>query len=320
MTETNAPAPEAPAPPTPPPAPPTTAAPEPPDAPEPRDGSKRSGGVTAGIVLITIGVIFLAAQFLPGVAWFNLWPLIIVVAGLIQAFTPGREGWSVTKMFDGFVTVTIGLVFLAVTMGAVGWNVWWRVLTLWPVLLIALGLDLLGKALHTTWPRVLGSLVVMAALAFAVATQASATPSFTWMPSADAEPFSVSEPVLGTDEATLKLDAGVAQVTLGGGSDLIAAEGTSPWGEPEVSVDRSGSSADVQLTLGSSSEGPIVWPGSNTLEADVTLATDVVWDAVVSTGVSSLDGDLSDVDVRSLELKPGIADVDLKLGEVPTGV
>lgn len=299
-----------------PPAPPVgggPAAPEPPREP-------RRGGITAGIVLIVIGVMFLLAQFVPGVAWFNVWPLIIIVAGLIQAFTPGKEGWSVNKMFDGFVTVAVGGVFLAITTGVVGWSVWGRILTLWPVLVIAIGLDLLGKALHTTWVRILGSLAVIAGLAIAVAGQASSAPSFDWLPPAHSQPFSVAEPVGDTTEADLQLDAGVAQVRLGSGGELISLKGRSPWGTPEVNVDRSGSSAKVKVVLGGRSNENIVWPGAETIEADVALSDRVLWNAVIATGVSSLDGDLSKVPVRRLELKPGVADVDVRLGPVPQGV
>jgi len=301
------------APPEVPPAPPSS--PVAPQPPEPPKGGR--SGATAGIVLIVIGLVFLAGRLIPGLAWWNVWPLIIIVAGLFQAFTPGKEGWSVTRMFDGFVTVAFGGVFLAITLGYVGWGVWGRILALWPVLLISIGLDLLGKALHTTWLRVVGSLAIIAALGYAVAMSAGDVGSVVFFGEPSGQPFSYSEPAGGVREASLDLEAGVAEVSVQDGSDLVTARGVSPWGEPTFDVQRSGSSAEVQVSLGDDG-GVGVWPGSPNARLDVTLSRSVMWDATVSTGVSTLDADLSDVQVRSLLLKPGVADCDVRLGDVPT--
>lgn len=291
--------------------------PPPPASPPPaREPRRRSGGATAGIILIVVGAIFLAGQVIPGFRWWSLWPLIIVLAGLAQSFTPGREGWSVNRLFDGFVTVAFGLVVLAVTTGLVGFGVVWEVIRLWPALLIAIGLDLLGKGLHTSWVRVLGSVVVIAALAYAVAVSANQVEGFSLSASAGQQ-AEIREPVGQVTDATLTLDAGVADVDIESGTDLVHAVGESPWGEPDFSVERSGDSANVDLKLG---EGAAVWPGGADATLDVQVARDVVWDMRLSTGVSSLDADLSDVSVRVIELRPGVADTAVRLGGVPEGI
>ncbi len=288
---------------------------------ETAERARRGGGQTAGIVLIVIGLVFLVGQMVPGLAWWSMWPLIIVIAGLVHSFTPGREGWSVARLFDGFVTVTIGLVFLAITLGYVSWSVFWTILGLWPVLLIAIGLDVLGKALHTSWVRALGSLCVIAALVYAVsisATGATAATPFWQGANSQAAEASIDEPVSGITRANLKVDAGAAKVTLDGGSALVEAEGSSPWGEPQFSVERSGTSADVLLNLGEGT-GTVVLPNVNEARLDASVARDVVWDMDISTGVSQLDADLSDVPVRALALKPGVAGCTLRMGDVPEG-
>jgi len=288
-----------------------------PPVPPPAEHGRRSG-VTAGIVLIVIGAIFLLAQFVPGVAWWNLWPLIIIVAGLIQAFTPGKEGWSVVRLFDGFVTVAFGLVFLAIMTGVVGWSVWGTILSLWPILLIAIGLDLLGKALQTSWLRVLGSLAIIVGLAYAVAISAGQVRGVVLFASPDSATVTFDEPVGNVREAMLDLDAGVAQVTLEDGDALVEGEATSPWGDPDVSVERSGSTADVVMSLGDA-ESAVLVPGGPDAGIDASLARDVVWDMVIKAGVATVRADLADVQVRSLTLKPGVTDCNVTLGEVPSG-
>ena len=211
----------------------------PPNGPQRR----RPPGVTAGIVLIVIGGVFLVGQVVPGLAWWTLWPLIIIIAGVVQAFTPGEDGWSVDRMFDGFVTVAVGLVILAITTGVVGFSVVWQILALWPVLLIAIGLDLLGKALHTSWVRALGSVAVIAALAYSVAVTAGGVQGFSFTgTTAVSTTRTVEEPVGSVTDAQLNLKAGAAAITLEGGKDLVRAEASGPWGTPQLDVSRSGSS------------------------------------------------------------------------------
>ena len=111
-----------------------------------------------------------------------------------------RDGWNVERIFDGFVTVAIGLVILAITTGYVGFSVVWQILALWPVLLIAIGLDLLGKALHTSWVRALGSMAVIAALAYSVAVTASGFQGFSFTGTTASTTRTVEEPVGSVSE------------------------------------------------------------------------------------------------------------------------
>lgn len=289
-----------------------------PNPPPPGRRPGRGPGATVGIVLVVIGVLVLTVQFLPGVAWWSLWPLVIVIAGVVQAVTPGREGWGVNRLFDGLTTVAFGLVVLAVTTGFVGFDVIWRIISLWPVLLIAIGLDLLGKALHTSWLRALGSIAVIAALAYAVAVS-TGDDGFV-VTGGGGTPFeTVSEPVDEVTEASLNLEAGAAEITLGSGNQLVEAEGSSPWGDPEFAIERSGDAAQVQLNLGEEGR-PVVWPSRRGASLDANLSDEVVWDLSLELGVATLDADLSDLQVRRVDLKPGVAECKVRLGEVAQGV
>jgi len=301
-----------------PPSPPQAPSFSPAPPPEPK-GPRVGKGAVAGLVLIGLGVVALIGQVVPGLAWWSLWPLIIVISGFVQAFTPGHSGWSVDRMFDGFVTVAIGLVILAITTGVVGIGVVWQIITLWPVLLIAIGLDLLGKAMHTSWVRALGSIVVIAALAYAVAINVGSVSGMTLVGTTAQAEEEISQPVGRVREADLTLDAGVAEVNLTSGTELVAAQGVSPWGTPDFSVDRAGTQAEVDLSLGEA-DRVVIWPGGEGARLDAQLSDSVLWDMKLNTGVSTLRADLEDVRVRSIELKPGVADCSITLGEVPMGV
>ena len=300
-------------------APPTPAQPPAPPAPTNR---RSNGGVRAGLFLIVLGLIFLAGQMLPGVAWWNLWPLLIVLVGVIQMFTPSHgDDWGPERIMDGLGTVIIGVIFLGNTLGIVSWTMWWTFITLWPVLIVALGVSILGKGLQQSWLRMLSPLLVWATLAYAVAVSFTGAAGLQPVPmltktAVVGEPFAYSEPVGDTSAATLVLKGGAGDITVRGGDALIDASGTTPFGTPDLSVTRSGQNANVDLTLGSSN-GTVVVPGVGGAKADVALSRTTVWDATMETGATSLDADLSDVPLRRLTLKTGASSATVKLGEVP---
>ena len=117
-----------------------------PPTPDPGSSSRRNG-VFLGVVLVVVGAVVLVSRFVPGLdaPWWALWPLLIVIGGVVQVFTPGDSGWGVERVFDGIGTIIFGLILLGNTTGYIAWSVWWIVLTLWPVLIIALGLTILAQ-------------------------------------------------------------------------------------------------------------------------------------------------------------------------------
>jgi phage shock protein C len=54
-------------------------------APQPdekKPGQKRKGNLIGGLVLITLGFLFLADEFIPNIRFGDLWPVILVVIGI----------------------------------------------------------------------------------------------------------------------------------------------------------------------------------------------------------------------------------------------
>lgn len=281
----------------------------------------RDGGIFFGVLLVVIGAVTLLVRLVPGtdVSWWDLWPLVIVVAGVVQIFTPGRHGWGSQRVFDGAGTVIAGAILLGNTTGYISWAVWWTVVTLWPALLVALGLSLLSRGLDKGWLRIVATLVIWTALAFAVATSWSgATPSLSsGSQSRNAgTAFDFAEKESGATRATLVFKGGAGDIALGSGSELVSMKGSSPFGNPQMSVDRSGSSANVEFTMGEPN-ATIIVPGTRGSSAQVTLSDAALWDATFETGASTMDADFSDIRVRALELRTGASAVTMKVGPVP---
>lgn len=56
-----------------------------PSAAEKKDHSKEhgKGSLIGGIILITLGILFLVEKFFPGLDFGDLWPIILIVAGIL---------------------------------------------------------------------------------------------------------------------------------------------------------------------------------------------------------------------------------------------
>ena len=283
----------------------------------------RSGGVFLGVMLVVLGAAILVSQFVPGIAapWWALWPLIIIVAGVVQVFTPGSSGWGVDRVFEGLGTVIFGLILLGNTIGYIAWSVWWVVITLWPALVIALGLTILAKGLGLGWLRIIATLVVWITLAYAVALSWTGSGAVVlgrpWISSA-APAFSYSEPGRGITDASLRLTGGAGDIRLGSGNQLVTVSGASPFGPPSFSAKKNGSSAVVSVGFNESTKNVAVVPGMVGARIDTKLSDTALWDLALETGASSLDADLSDVRVRDIEVKTGVSAVTIKLGDVPS--
>jgi len=60
---------------------------------QPWDKNKNDGSLIAGLILIALGLIFLAERFIPRVDFGDLWPIILLVAGIVMI----KSGYDKTK-------------------------------------------------------------------------------------------------------------------------------------------------------------------------------------------------------------------------------
>jgi len=277
----------------------------------------RQGGLVLGVVLIGLGLVFLLARFVPGVAWWTLWPLIIVLVGAVQCVTPGHDGWSAERFLDGAGTIVVGLVLLGNVTGYISWSVWWVVLTLWPVLLVSAGLSLLAKGLGQTWLRVVGSVLILTAFVYAVSVSmggATAPPRMApWVITGGGHSYANSQPLDGVTAAKLKLKSGGSRIDLRSGSELVTMSGRTTADESTLEVNRSGENAEI--IIDSNSQGPVViGPTVAGEQMKLALGTAPVWDIDLSTGATALSADLSDLMLSRFTLASGVSSCNVRLG------
>jgi hypothetical protein len=119
------------------------------------------GSLLGPIILVTIGVVFLLNNlgYLAGDVWdiiLKLWPLLLLAIGLDSAL----QGRGVT---GPLIFIGLGVAFLLSNFGLISWNIWELLLKLWPIFLIAIGLDLLISK-RSTWGALLAVAILIAIL------------------------------------------------------------------------------------------------------------------------------------------------------------
>jgi hypothetical protein len=277
----------------------------------------RRGGVAFGLVLIAIGLVVLVGRFVPSFDVVRLWPLIVVLAGLVHMFTPRNEV-LVKRVAEGLGTVAVGLVLLGNTFGYIQWTVWVTMLSLWPLLLVALGVELLGRGLHMNWLRAMSNVILILGLVYGVFVLGpgwSGTGNVFGIAST-ATPFQASAPhdaAVHDGDASVKV--GATALTLRAGDRLAAISGAAPQGDqPHLDASTTGGTANVSVTEPSGSH--VYFVPTNAWNLDVVLDSAVTWRTLrMDFGAVKADADLRDLAVESVALNVGASDVRLTLGK-----
>ncbi len=71
---------------------------------------------------------------------------------------------KIAKIRSGVILISLGIVFLLNNLGYVPWSVWFRILSLWPVILIAIGIEIIFRKTHLSFLTILSPLLFMAAI------------------------------------------------------------------------------------------------------------------------------------------------------------
>lgn len=99
---------------------------------------KNSGSLVGGVLLIVFGLLALASQLFDGFNfWNNLWPLIIIGAGLVffaGMFAGGKSAASLAV--PGAIVTTVGLILFVQNLTG-NWESWSYG---WTIILMAVGL------------------------------------------------------------------------------------------------------------------------------------------------------------------------------------
>jgi hypothetical protein len=208
-----------------------------------------------------------------------------------------------------------GVLFLLNNLGIVDWAIWNDLWRLWPIVLIAIGLDLLVGRRNP-----LVSLIIVVLVLLAGGAVLFATGGFRGV--GNPAQANLNVPLAGAQSARVDIDYGMGNLSLDGAAPGGAlATGTLAYyenrGAPRQDVNTSGDS--VNLTLEQRNNGFGNWFGGNSgnLDWNLHLSPAVPLDLRADLGAGNSELDLTRLNVQNLVVDSGAGNTTVALPEKP---
>jgi hypothetical protein len=207
--------------------------------------------------------------------------------------------------------IGLGLLFFLNTMGVMDWSSWDNIWRLWPLVLVAFGLEILvGR--RSVWGSLLIAGLLVAAVVFVLVLWA-------WQPQSGRELTSetISQPTQGATRASVTISFGAGRLWLGelaSSEDLVA--GTVMRGNNEtVTQDFYVSDGTAFYTLRSRGRWALPFFGSDEGRRawDLDLNPKVPTDLSIDTGVGEATLDFEKLTLTGLHLNMGVGDSTLTM-------
>jgi hypothetical protein len=256
------------------------------------------GGLFWPVILITVGVLFLLRNFNVltgdvGSTLLKLWPVLLILIGLDNLL----QGHGLA---GPVFLIGLGAVFLLNNFGQLPWNGWELILRLWPVFIIAIGLDIiLGR--RSAWGSLLALVLMLAIVAGALLLMGVGNPG---------EVNNIKWPSSGNVtriDATINPAVGSLRINSLAGGDSLA--------EGVLHLQRGEKYSSQMLDNGTfsiKSEGVMFFsPVGKTSrwKWDVNFTPSVPIDLNVDMGVGEIELNLT-------RLRPGTLDINLGVGKI----
>lgn len=282
----------------------------------------RAGGIVFGSLLVAIGLLALLGGFTSIFDLLRFWPLLIVVGGLAHMFGTRHEV-PVKRIAEGLGSVAVGVVLLGNTLGYIRWTVWVSLLSLWPLLVIAIGIELVGRGLHMNWLRALSNVLLIVGLLYGVLVlqylpgHAVFPFGAFWGPSATFAQAKPHDASVTSGRASIKV--GATGLDVSAGDVLASITGQAPAADtPTLDAAVTGTAADVTV---SEPGGRTAFIGAGNGTVDMVLDRAVKWTEVrFDVGAVSATADLTDLQVERVVINAGASDFRLKLGRLANNV
>ncbi len=213
------------------------------------------------------------------------------------------------------VLIVVGLLFLLDNLGWLSNEAFLRLASLWPVLLVIVGIQvILNHTVDRRTAATAGLVVTVVLLTGAVAYAALGPAELLGSQRAHA-----SERLNGLTSGTLSLDfgAGTVQVRQAAlGDDMFRADVDYPKGDsaPDISLDRSNGTVTIQGSQGS------FFPFIRTGRRQITIRLNdrIPWALEIGGGAASIRLDIAELHLTRLEFSGGASSIDATV-PAPTG-
>lgn len=271
---------------------------------------RHSGSLFFPLLLIVSGVVLLMSNLgiLSNSAWetmLSLWPLLFVAWGLDAL-------WRNDGITGAVFLLGVGVVFLLGNLGYLRQNPWQVLLTLWPVLLVAIGYDIIVGKRRKLWTNLLGLFIVGVIM---IGTLWMAGIRWPGSPAMMGEQISYG--LQGASRAEVRIIPGVASLKIGPSSkDETLISGTIPVSSLNQRIQQEFSkegdlariileSTGMQVFIPTSQRNSSVWDVNITRSAPIDLQIEM------AAGDSSLK--LSGMDFSNLDYQMALGQVKIIL-------
>ena len=251
------------------------------------------------ILLIAIGLVFLAQNlgFIPGEGWetiLKLWPVLLIVAGLDDLFRREGIAWPI-------LLIGAGTFLLLNNYGPKTWISWTQIFQLWPILLIAFGIDLMFKG-QSGWATAAGIVLAIALIGGAI-----------WIASAgykiSAEYVDIRESYdLVVEDTDINVSLSLGELILSAESQkgVLIAGSITPSTKKENLVEM-GDRISYRLE----NNNPAFYPHSARWELGITDELNL--ELKVNNGVGEVFLDLEELNLYSLDANQGVGRLVIRL-------
>jgi hypothetical protein len=260
-------------------------------------------GILWPLILITVGVVLLFDNLgLSGGFWdtiIKFWPIIFIAIGL-DGLIWRKEVFG-PAFFGG-----LGVVWILSNFELLDWSLWnilWRV---WPILIVAIGVDIL-MARRSVWLSAIGVAVVLAALVGALWLGVANAP--------ESSQESVQERIGDVDRADIRFSPAVGVLTidaLTGSDELIV--GSASSGDSAAISTRSTTSGDKAIIV-VETQHAVVFPSGKDWEWDFSLSPNLPIDLESAMGVGDMNLELDELTLSALEIGQGVGEVTVSMPE-----
>jgi len=220
-----------------------------------------------------------------------------------------RHGGSIV---GPVILIGAGIVFLLNNLDVLPWSIWNQVWRLWPIVLIAIGLDLIIGRRNTALSLIIVLLLVGAGVAFLLYNDGFA-------PVGNLATTNLNVPLSGANSANVTLELGTGNLTLDSNSDSESlATGTLKYFQgrsaPQQYVSITGSQEMLTLRQNDTNgfDLSVLFGAGRSPEWDVHLDPKIpmTFKAILGTGNSTIDLSNSQANVVNIDSGTGNASVD----------
>jgi hypothetical protein len=229
------------------------------------------------------------------------------------------------SLIPGLILVLLGCTCLLINLGYLGWGVFFRLFSLWPLILVVIGIELIARSGNFLFLRFLPPLLILGAFVWVVTGK-----MYTEEPLEYAKTTYVSQILEeGVSEGKVSLDYGAGKLFISGGTDYLLEGNLEYYGQKPVvksavkSLEDSSSiqkvkvrMKQIQLSRRRRLRPRHHW--SNTWE--IHLTDEVPLEMSIDAGACELDLDMSALKVKSLDLDVGATSATIRFGDLVADV